>query len=91
MNNLNKGFTPKEDLLRNLDWLYLNDINRFNFIKVLMESVVNKMPISISMSLNEDVHTISVIIGEYMHKEVFYTIERANSFIDMIRSVNKDA
>lgn len=89
MNNLNKEHGPKEELLRNLDWLYFNDINRFNFIEALMESVVNKMPVSISMSLNEDLHTISVKIGGYIYKEKFRTVERANNFIDMIRTINE--
>lgn len=87
MDKSNKEFTPNQELLKNLNWLYENDLNRFNFIKTLIECVANNNKISISMSLNEPTHTVTVIMGEYMYKEEFKTLEKARKLIGMVKSI----
>lgn len=80
MNNSNK-----ELLLRNLEWLYNHDLQKFNFLEAFMKAIVNNDPISVSMSLDSETHIVTVKMGEYMYKEKFDTLEEANEFIESMK------
>lgn len=89
MSNQNKEITPKQELQRNLNWLYNHDIDKFYFIERLMTAAVEKEPISISMSLNEPTYIVKVKVGNYLYKDEFEKLEDAKVLIDMVETLKR--
>lgn len=92
MNNSikNRKFKPKKELFYDLTKLLEQNPEKFFFLEAFMKAIVNKEKISVSMSLNEDTHTVSVIMGEYSYKEAFKTLEDASNFIDNVKYFRKE-
>ena len=86
MNNSKADFKQEKEFLETL--IKLKE-EKFLFLEAFLTAVVNKEGIKILMSLNEDTHTVLVLVGDHMHKEIFNTVEEANSFIDGIRNIKK--
>lgn len=89
MSNQNKEITPKQELQRNLNWLYNHDIDKSYFIERLMTAAVEKEPISISMSLNEPTYIVKVKVGNYLYKDEFEKLEDAKVLIDMVEALKR--
>lgn len=85
MNNQVKNLKSKKEILKDLDWLYKNDLNKYYFIKALVESASNKNKTSISMSLNKSTHSVKVRVGDYVYIDSFKTLEEAEKLIDMVK------
>ncbi len=75
----------KNNIKEAITYLMKEDPDRLTFIKMFLSAIVNNEQIKVSMSLNKEAHTVSVLMGEYMYKEVFETPDEANSFIDSLR------
>ena len=82
-----KIFEKNKELLKNLNWLYENDYERFNFIKTLISYGESDDKTSASVSLNDTAMTVTVEIGEYMYQEKFETLEKSHKLVAMIRSI----
>lgn len=89
MNNSKADFKQEKEFLETLIKLKEKKTEKFLFLEAFLTAVVNKEGIKILMSLNEDTHTVLVLVGDHMHKEIFNTVEEANSFIDGIRNIKK--
>lgn len=87
MNNSIRKFELNDKIMEALEYLYLNDIDKFNFMEALITALAKKEPITIDMSLNKPVYTVKVKAGKYLYKDEFKTIEEANNFIDMIKAL----
>lgn len=82
-----KIFEKNKEFLKNLNWLYENDYERFNFIKTLISYGESDDKTSASVSLNDTAMTVTVEIGEYMYQEKFETLEKSHKLVAMIRSI----
>lgn len=78
-------FTPKQQLMRNLDWLYCHDKDKFLFVKRFMSAIKNKETILVEMSLNNKIYSITVRFRDYEYKEDFDNLEKAMVLVNMIK------
>lgn len=74
----------KEVFAENINWLYEHDPIRFKFIDTLINSVVNKMRISISIKLDSGKCKVKVYMQNYVHYEEFEDKEKAIKVTDMV-------
>lgn len=86
MDNSKQQFSSKEEFIKGVSWLYEHDLDRFYFLEKLISSMVNNKPIIVGISLNSKIHTVTVRIGEYVHKEEFNTLDKAMVLVDLVRS-----
>lgn len=92
MNNLS-GYKVaiRAELVKNLDWLYKHNPNKYSFIIALIKCFETGESVRLSRDLNKENPSVTVYVGDYMYKEVFEDDESACDFVDFVKSIKQIA